>query len=282
MSMRQHLRRGHVTPHRPSRTPWAKTAGLSVILIALVSGGALLYVIGQSKRVPTDPTTLCPTDRPPTDVTVLLLDMSEGFSEAQTLKIRNEVARLKAGMSRLGLIEAYAVDRPGQRVTRPVLRLCNPGTGADLSRLYQNPEIARKRWDGFAKQLDAELDALLKAPPDETSPIFEAIQATALRTFNKPPYDGLPKRLIVVSDLIQNVPGQLSQYKTTVTFKDFRNWPYFARVRADLSGVGVSVVYLVRPGEPAQKWPDHYQFWEQYFVAQGAKLERLEPVYGAQ
>ena len=120
----------------------------------------------------------------------------------------------------------------------------------------------------------------MKTPESETSAIFEAVQATALRTFNRAEYDGVTKRLILVSDLMQNVPGKLSQYQGIVPFDEFRKSPYFGAVRADLKGVAVTVLYLVRPGSP-QKWPEHPKFWEQYFSTQGAVVDRIQPIYGA-
>ena len=68
-----------------------------------------------------------------------------------------------------------------------VIGLCNPGKGDDLNRIYQNPELARKRWEqDFAAVLSAKLDELLAAPDSASSPIFEAVQAVAVRSFNKP------------------------------------------------------------------------------------------------
>lgn len=281
MSMREYLRGRGLRGGLGSRPPTTKIAVLAGILASLVVVIVALYVKGQSALVPIDPTTLCPTDRPPSEVIVLLLDMTDAFSEPQRIKIRNELDRLKARMARFGLIEAYAVDRLEQRVTTPVVHLCNPGTGADLSRFYQNPGLARRKWDGFVRQLDEELRRLMGAPDSSTSAIFEAVQATALRTFNRPAYDGLPKRLVIVSDLLQNVPGKLNMYEGTLPFREFQHSPYFSEVRADLTGVAVTLLYLVRLRAP-QKWPDHYRFWEQYFRAQGATVELLEPVYGAQ
>jgi hypothetical protein len=110
---------------------------------------------------------------------------------------------------------------------------------------------------------------------------MEAIQATALRTFGLAQYRNLPKRLIVASDLLQNVPGGLNQYdNASIKFADFEKTAYFNRVRADLSGVQVTSLYLVRTLIP-QKWPEHRMFWEQYFQAQGATVDRIEPIFGA-
>jgi len=263
----------------PSTT---KIVVLVAILVILVVAGVALYLKSKTELVRTDPKTLCPTNRPLSEVIVLLLDMSDEFSEPQRLKIENEFDRLKDSMDRFGLIEAYAVDRLQQRVTSPVVQLCKPLTEADIAHMneiYQNPDLARKKWGGFVRQLHEELQRLMATPQSATSAIFEAVQATALRTFNRPEYDGLPKRLIIVSDLLQNVP-KYSQYNGVQPFKDFKRSPYYSEVHADLKGVSITVLYLVRPHAP-QKWPDHYRFWEEYFHDQGATVERVEPVYGA-
>lgn len=281
MSMRDHLRGRRPRGDVGSPASTTKIAVLAAILVGLLAGGVGLFFKGQVALVHTDPTTLCPTDHPLSEVIVVLLDMSDEFSDPQRLKIRNELDRLTAGMPRFALIEVYAVDPLEQRVPTPLVHLCNPGTGADLNRFYQNPDLARRKWERFLRQLDAELARLMNAPESPTSAIFEAVQATALRTFNRPDYAGLPKRLVVVSDLLQNVPGKLSQYDGTPAFQDFQHSAYFSEVRADLTGVAVTLLYLVRPTAP-QRWPDHYRFWEEYFLAQGATVELVEPVYGAQ
>jgi hypothetical protein len=113
------------------------------------------------------------------------------------------------------------------------------------------------------------------------SPIMEAIQATALRTFNLLKHQSLRKRLFVVSDLLQHVPGRLNHYVSIPDFDAFRKAPYFAEVQADLQSVEVTLLYLVRPTAP-QPWPAHRRFWEQYFQVQGATVDRLEPVFGGQ
>jgi hypothetical protein len=274
MPLRKHTKASHSNPVT------LKNAVALLLLLGIV-GILIAYAVkSEVTRTPVDLVTLCPTDTPPTAVTVLLLDMSEGFTEAQALKIKNELEQIIATVPRFGLIEGYAVDRITSNVTTPVVHRCNPGTGEELNRLYQNPDLARTRWKKFSDDLNAELDRLMARPPSATSPIFEAVQATALRTFNLARHTGIPRRLVIVSDLLQNVPGKLSQYDGTLSFKEFKQSPYFAEVRADLSGVTVTALYLVRPRAP-QPWPAHYKFWEEYFLLQGGTVERVEPVYGA-
>jgi hypothetical protein len=177
-------------------------------------------------------------------------------------------------------VEVYNLGLIGGRVTEPVVHICNPGTGADLNRIYQNPDLARRKWHDFADSLKKEIDHEISVPDKATSPIFEAIQATALRTFDKPEYDGISKQLVIVSDLLQNVPGELSMYDDVPQFESFRTTPYFSSVRADLEGISVTVYYLSRAKVRTQNRA-HIAFWESYFRSQGATLDSVVRVFGA-
>jgi hypothetical protein len=256
-----------------------KIAGAAAVALILIVGGAVLALKGNSAAVPTDPATLCPTKRPPSQIIVVLLDVSSRFSEPQRLQIQNELGRMRDSIPRLGLVEVYTVDKLSRRVTTPINHQCNPGTGSELNQIYQNPHLARKKWEGFATKLRADIDGEIKSQPHNTSPIFEAIQSTALRTFGRPEYDGLPKHLVIVSDLLQHVPGGLSMYKDVPPFDKFKNTAYFARVRSSLRGVSVLVYYLVRP-EVKEQDSKHLQFWEDYFHFQGAEMEPVKKVFG--
>jgi hypothetical protein len=256
-----------------------RIAGASVVAVILIVAGTALAIKSRSAAVPADAATLCPSKRPPSDVTVVLLDVSDKFSEPQRIQIQNHLSRLRDSIPRFGLIEVYTVDRLRRRVTEPVIHVCNPGTGADLSRIYQNPELARKKWNGFAKKLTGDIDRQISAPALSTSPIFEAIQATSLRTFGNPEYDGLSKRLVIVSDLLQHVPGGLSMYDGVPAFTRFKSSPYFSRVRSNLQDVSVLVYYLARPTVTEQN-RDHVAFWDAYFQEQGAEVEGIEKVFG--
>jgi hypothetical protein len=257
----------------------ARIAAVGLFLVFLVGTGITFFVKGESRLVPTNSTTLCPTKRPPSEIVVILLDVSDQFSEPQRLQIQNHLARVRDSIPRFGLVEVYTVDRLGRRVTEHVTHLCNPGAGDDLSQIYQNPDLARRKWQGFAKRLTSDIDQQMSAKRMATSPIFEAIQATALRTFGKAEYDGLPKHLVIVSDLMQNVPGSLSMYQGVPSFEKFKNTPYFSRIRGDLQGVSILIYYLVRSNAPKQS-PEHLGFWRDYFRFQGATIESVDRVFG--
>ncbi len=257
----------------------ARIAAVGLFLVLLLGTGISFFVKSESGAVPTDGVTLCPTRRSPSEIVVILLDVSDQFSEPQRLQVQSHLARIRDSVPRFGLVEVYTVDRLGRRVTEHVTHMCNPGAGDDLSQIYQNPALARKKWRGFAAKLTSDIDHQIRAPRLPTSPIFEAIQATALRTFGKPEYDGLPKHLVIVSDLMQNVPDGLSMYREIPSFGRFKNTPYFSRIRADLQGVSVLVYYLVRSTAPKQS-PEHLGFWRDYFRFQGATIESVDRVFG--
>ena len=256
-----------------------RIVAVGVFLAFLLGTGIAFFVKSESGAVPTDSVTLCPTKRTPSEILVILLDVSDQFSEPQRLQVQSHLARIRDSIPRFGLVEVYTVDRLGRRVTEHVTHICNPGAGDDLSQIYQNPALARKKWQAFAAKLTSAIDRQITAPRMATSPIFEAIQATSLRTFGRPEYDGLPKHLVIVSDLMQNVPRSLSMYKEVPSFEKFKNTPYFSRIRADLQGVSVLIYYLIRSTPPKQT-PEHLGFWRDYFRFQGATIESVDRVFG--
>jgi hypothetical protein len=271
---------GSTAPGEPTRFgAKARIAAVGVFLVFLLGAGISFLVKSESGAVPTDRVTLCPTKRSPSEIVVILLDVSDQFSEPQRLQVQSHLARIRDSIPRFGLVEVYTVDRLGRRVTEHVTHMCNPGAGDDLSQIYQNPALARKKWQGFAAKLTSDIDRQISAPRLPTSPIFEAIQATSLRTFGKPEYDGLPKQLVIVSDLMQNVPGGLSMYQAVPPFEKFKTTPYFSRIRGDLQGVSILLYYLVRSNAPKQS-PEHLGFWRDYFRFQGATIASMEKVFG--
>jgi hypothetical protein len=265
---------------------WTKThrSGSTLVVVVITATVGLIAGMGylawsSTRSVKVSAENLCPAESPPADITVFILDMSDALSEAQRLKLGTDLKKIHREIPRFGLLELYAVGTTPGQVIRPVLSVCNPGDGSDLNQLYENPTLARRKWMAFQQKIDAELDKLMSDSGGNESPIMEAIQSTALRSFG--PMEGASRRkLVIVSDLLQNVPGELSHYDGVPDFAAFKESAYFSRVRGDLSNVEVFVHYLVRPNSP-QKWPEHRLFWEQYFAAQGATVEQIEPVYGA-
>lgn len=281
------------SPGKSGRAPLRQASGkrdrsvVSIVvaagaLLALLGGAIGAYLYTRASYVATSSETLCPTERPPAEVVALILDMSDRLTEVQLLSVRNHLTRLLQNeLPRFAFVEVYTVQDQASAVAEPVIGLCNPGKGSDLNRVYQNPELARKRWEqDFAAVLAAKLDELMAAPESARSPIYEAVQAVAVRAFGKPQFDGVPKRLVVVSDLLQNVPEKGgSHYRGVPDFGEFRASAYFSQVRADLRDVHVYLYYMNRSDHRIQG-AEHIRFWEDYFGAQGAQVMAVERIFG--
>jgi hypothetical protein len=274
---------GRGDPGGPAGSAAWLIGGILLAIGALLAGGAWLYMKSNELRVVADERTLCRVDGQMPEATVVLLDLSSTLSSVQQLDVKNELTRLRDTVPRFGRLEIFAVDDRAARLIEPVLALCNPGRGDDMNAIYQNPQLARQRWErDFASTLDAAIEELLHAPESATSPIFEAIQAVALQTFDDPQLDDVQaRRLVLVSDLMQNVPGQLRMYDGIPKFDEFARSPYWLDVKTELDGVDVTVLYLQRPASQ-RWWQAQVEFWSRYFEAQGASIERVLPLSGAQ
>src|SRR5690606_14943292 len=143
------------------------------------------YFVSRASHVAIAAETLCPLSQPPEEVVAVLLDMSDRLSEVQLLTVRNHLNRILYGeLPRLALVQVYTVQARPHAAAEPVVGRCTPGKRDDLSRVYQNPELARRRWEReFADPLRATLDELRAAPDSASSPIYEAVQAVAVRLF---------------------------------------------------------------------------------------------------
>lgn len=266
------------SPRVSQRTSRLSLAAASAALILLLGAGGVLAWLAGHERVPLDDA-MCPTDRPPPSVQAILLDASDPLGAAQRLTVANELTRLRRSLPAMARVEIYAIE-PTSGLLAPKAALCNPGDGSKMSPWYQNPELARRRWRAaFEEPLAQLVEARLAHGKAPVSPIYEAIQAIAVRTFGRPEFDAVPKRLFVVSDLIQYVPGVQSHYDGVPDFDAFSRSAYFRRVRADLRGVEVHLIYLARATSPVQG-SEHILFWQRYFARQGAIVSDVLHVYG--
>lgn len=248
-------------------------------LCALLGGG---YWFANKQRSPLDQATLCRTDQAPPSVTVLLLDVSDAISLNEQEQILSEVERIRATVPRFGLIELYELGSEPSAPSRPTLSICNPGRGAEVSEIYQNPTIVEERWrNAFKTRLDDALDSVVSGPASDRSLIMESIRGISIAPFGKPRFDNASKSLFVFSDFLQNAPGAYSQYRRPLPDSGaFARSDYASSVRANLTGVSVGLFYIDRPGTHAIQDGEHQRFWVDYFEASGAEVERLKRILG--
>jgi hypothetical protein len=133
------------------------------------------------------------------------------------------------------------------------------------------------RWQAlFAEPLQHLLDSILDGGDAQVSPIMESIQSIAVTELGSEAVisRNIPRRLIVISDLIQYGPDY-SQYRPFADFRNFKTQPYYQGVRADLSGISVEFWYVRRQKTLALQTKKHQDFWRNYITDQGGSIDKI-------
>ena len=126
--------------------------------------------------------------------------------------------------------------------------MCSPGRGENVSDWTGNKHLVEERWKtSFDAPLQNLFNEALSAKEADVSPIMESIQSIAVTDVGAQKFKSksIPRRLIVVSDLIQYV-NVYSQYKPITPFAQFRKTPYYQNVRTDLSDIPIEFWYIRR------------------------------------
>lgn len=220
--------------------------------------------------------TLCALSGP-VDHLVVLIDKSDAMTPSQTVHLRQvleeEVANLAVGerMSLFVLNDAnYELD--------PLFSKCSPGDGSTASPLYQSPARLRLRFDeAFIKPFEAAVSEVAVARVGSTSPIMEMIQQITTMPSFKATGEGR-RRLLIVSDMLQNMP-YYSQYNATASDYDrFLKGPGRLAPTVLLGQVDVRIVYLVRDATAPYQGRNHIDFWERWIADMGGHLMQVDRV----
>ena len=272
--MRKHwprIRRGR------RRGDWQKTGGIvliAVVVVIFMFGFYWLYKARQS-FVPLHPETFCPQDGSPHAVTAVLIDTTDPLNPVQRTSLMHEVEELIADIQRYGALQLYAVEPMEEYPPKPVFLKCNPGRVEEISGWVENPRIVERQWrTGFRKPLEEVLDQMFCSSGSADSPILESIQWVTVNALSGPNLSQIPRRLVVISDLLQHTNG-LSFYKGVVKFATFAKTRKYQRIHASLEGVSVDLLRMRRDIPVGVQEQALIRFWKDYFDAQGADYVRI-------
>lgn len=222
--------------------------------------------------------TLCPVYGP-ASITVVLIDSSDTIPEIGRKELQQYLSDMADGIDEYGLLELRLLE-PGNNGGRILFNRCNPGNGANLSALTANPEMARRRWaDLFKAPLGDALRSGLAPTGADTSPILATIQSIAVERFGGQAVANTPKRLVVISDMLEHGPD-FSHYRSDADYLSFKASPAQRKFQTDLNQANVSIRYVDRPGleiDSAQL----IAFWSDWVSDNGGKLTDVERVQGA-
>jgi hypothetical protein len=255
--------------------------GVALIIFsaAAVVGVLVWAAIVRSSKAQLDPKTLCPVDAP-TSITAVIVDATDALDPVQREQVGRLLKDLKDDIPKNGEVELYTVGTSDTQLLRPELDICNPGSGSTASPYYENQKRMQLVWrDRYSNKVDEVLTRLLTEPSKNTSPIMESVQAAAVQAFIGQGLNAIPKRLVIVSDMLQNTTG-LSQYSRLESFDRFKASPYYIKVRPDLRGVEVEIYYLRRTDGVRVQGVAHINFWQSFFAASGATLTHVVSIEG--
>lgn len=216
----------------------------------------------------------------PSAVTVVLVDATDSISPLQQTAISNRLDRISRELVANERLAVFEIS-PDRAQLEPILSICRPVTAAETSEVTGNKKIAAQKFDqNFKPKVAAALNRLLARKAADQSPIMEGVQAASVAAFQATDLpDDAPKRLIVVSDMLQHGPAG-SHYRGLPDFESYRTSPSFARATSDLSGVDVVLLYLRRDNANGVQGMNHIEFWTRWFAAQGAEDFKAIPIEG--
>jgi hypothetical protein len=250
-------------------------AGIAGVLILAAFGWAYHWTTSNYIRLDASN---CPVSGP-VAVHALLIDRSDPITPLQAARFRQILDEMVAEARPGERLDLYVAEGDGVNTLAPVLSVCSSGRGASANELYQNPQaIERAFQDRFVGPLRQEAAKLMQPMTRENSPLLESIRTVAVTSFGE--VRGKPHRMTIVSDMIQH--SQLnSHFRGETSAADLQRRPQWPQVRANLRGVEVRILYLLRPaarrpgGQPIQSI-GHQAFWREIFEAEGVVRLSLE------
>ena len=237
--------------------------GAWLIVGSLLFLGLAAALMGwRSASAPPDPVTLCSAGRPVAGEVVILFDATDHPSAGELASVvewlrQVELAGLRQNQRVTLWVLGTSADGPLAR------RFCRCYPGRETDPVLHNPAMAAAACESlFVRPLSNAIEAAGSTTPSHRSPILEAIRELSVQ----PEFVGSsgPKRLILVSDLEENMPG-LSLYRGVPSFAHFRSAPLFRRVKSNLHGVSVDVLFLPRGVADASLSPAITDFWREFF-----------------
>ena len=276
----------HDPHYRPSRKDKKsmqvrKAISLLAVLCVIVAGIGYIYFHLEMNVRPTDSVTFCPTDeKGPHSITAILIDLTDPFNITQQAALKDRLNDLKDHASKYDLLEVYSVEPTQTQLLQPKFSMCSPGRGEDTNDWIGNPRMIEERWQKlFDAPLQNMFGSISAGETAEISPIMESIQSVVVTKLGAQKVKAIPKRLIIVSDLLQYVKDY-SQYRTLDRFDKFRDSPYYQGVRADLSGIDVEIWYVRRKKTLPLQGEKHIDFWRDYIADQGGTVDKVWYVPG--
>ena len=222
--------------------------------IAMITGVLIILVVLISLKpepVNRDPETLCRSEDGPSSITAILLDRTDSFSAITKSDLEVQIWNRLNEIEENHEISLFSVEPTQEKSLDPIIQVCNPGDPENVNHLTQSEAIIRRNWQQkFRQPLEEVLRSLLDEKEAPSSPIMESIQSVSITHFQDTKRRSVPRRLIIISDLLQNSDA-ISFYRDQPDFNRFKKTPESRGLNPDLRGVDVEM-WLIQRRQPQQ------------------------------
>ncbi|MCK7598235.1 hypothetical protein M0G74_13210 [Microbulbifer sp. CAU 1566] len=171
-------------------------------LILLALGAFALQVIRSPER-DYDKVTLCNPSLPRFAQHLVVIDASDTLSVHQAHFLKTYLADLLDAAAVNDRFSIFVLDDHYNGLSEPVVDLCKPHSGKDVSALTANQQFVQALYrERFERPLDSAIAQAVSAGEQPVSPIYEALSDVAALNHFDPSAENV--HLTIVSDMIQN------------------------------------------------------------------------------
>lgn len=180
--------------------------GLAVVAVSLAILAALAVFALSVVRAPErdyDPVTLCNPSLPRSAQYIVVIDASDTLSAYQAHFLKTHLAGLLDAAAVNDRFSVFVLDDHYNGLSEPVVDLCKPKAGRDVSALTANRQFVQALYrERFELPLDRAIASAVGGGEQPVSPIFEALSDVAALNHFDPGAETV--HLTIVSDMIQN------------------------------------------------------------------------------
>lgn len=191
---------------RRGRYSWEDKKGIALIggslaILALLAAFALK--VARAPERDYDPVTLCNPSLPRVAQHLVVIDASDTLSAHQTHFLKTHLAGLLESAEVNDRFSIFVLDDHYNGLSEPVVDLCKPSSGKDVSTLTANRQFVEALYQQrFEQPLDLAITHAVGGSEQPVSPIFEALSDVAALNHFDPAAENV--HLTIVSDMIQN------------------------------------------------------------------------------
>lgn len=243
--------------------------GAAIGVPALLVLGAIAWVSFNARPAERDPDTGCP-ETGPSALTAIMIDATDRIGAISRADVLARLEEYVAASREDEMVMGFEAGPVGEEIDEPLLTVCHPGDPEKASEWTRNPRRIRQRLEErFRQPLEALFRDLLGREEAPTSPLMESVQSVAVSYLGREEYVDIPKRLILVSDLMQH-SEYLSFFRQPVDYDAFARSRGADALGTDLRGTTVDILFVQREAHRRLRSTRGLaEFWGRWIEDQG-------------